>query len=368
MSENNISDFGICITRLINKEDLTRQEACDAFSVLLNNETSEMQQGAFLAALTAKGETKEEIAGSWEAIYENDTVKVSTDIDGPIVENCGTGMDTFKTFNISTGASLIAASDGIFMARHGARALTSKIGTVDMAEALGVDVECDAELAAASLKTSCMALFNGMSPKIHPVALGRILSQISFGSTLNIAASLASPVKVDIGVRGVYSREMIRPVVEVMKEIGYKKALVMHGTIDNMTAGMDEASVSGVTFCAELHEDGTISEFSFRPEDAGLVTHAPEALLSSGDISLEGKRFVELLEGRGEKVRLDAAALNAALIFYITQRSDSIKAGTEKALAILESSGATETLCRWVTAQNRDGSSGMEKLNRLRAN
>ncbi len=192
MSSMNIREFAGYITRLINKENLSREESYSAFSTVLKNETSEMQQGAFLAALTAKGETKEEIAGCWEAIYQHDTVKITSKIDGPIVENSGTGMDSYKTFNISTCASLIAASEGIAMARHGARAITSKCGTVDMAEALGVNVECEASLAAESLQKSGLALFNGMSPKIHPMALGRILSQISFGSTLNIAASLAS--------------------------------------------------------------------------------------------------------------------------------------------------------------------------------
>lgn len=368
MTSLNIRDFAAYITRLINRENLSREEAYNAFSTVLRNETSEMQQGAFLAALTAKGETKEEIAGCWEAIYQHDTVKVDPQIDGPVVENSGTGMDSFKTFNISTSASLIAASDGIAMARHGARAITSKCGTVDMAEALGIDVECEASLAAESLQKSGLALFNGMSPKIHPMALGRILSQISFGSTLNIAASLASPVKADIGVRGVYSKEMIRPVVEVMKEIGYKRAVVMHGAIDNASLGMDEASVSGETFCAELHEDGRISEFSFRPEEIGISTHAPDQLLASGDISHESRLFVDLLGGKGERARLDAAALNAGLIFYAASKEKSIREGTERALDILSAGTALDTLSTWVQAQNRDAASGIEKLQRIRGN
>ena len=151
-------EFGALITRLIQKNNLTRQEAKQAFITLLNNETSQMQQGAFLAALTAKGETAMEVAGSWEAIYDLDTTKVSMTPDLALVENSGTGMDTFKTYNISTAASIIAAAGNIPMAHHGARAITSLCGTVDMAE-----------------------------------ALGRILSQIFFGSTLNIAASLANP-------------------------------------------------------------------------------------------------------------------------------------------------------------------------------
>lgn len=364
----NIRNFGSVITKLISGENLTRKESYDAFSILLNNQTTEMQQGAFLAALTAKGETKEEIAGCWESIYENDTIKVSPSVNGPIVENCGTGMDTFKTFNISTSASLIAASEGVLMARHGARAITSKCGTVDMAEALGVDVECDATIAAESLEKTGIALFNGMSPNIHPMALGRILSQISFGSTLNIAASLASPVKADIGVRGVYSKDLIRPVTDVMKEIGYKRAFVMHGTIDNHHQGIDEASVSGTTFCAELKEDGSITEYSFHPEEIGISIHAPDTLASSGDLKKESLSFINLLKGNGDQARSDAAALNAGLIFYTTNMAKTIKEGTEKALNILNSGNALNKLEQWVSSQNRDAEKGLSTLNKLMAN
>ncbi len=144
--------FGTMIMRLIQKEDLSRNEARDAFLTILEDRTTEMQQGAFLSALTAKGETEEEVAGAWEAIYELDTEHVSLNGQTPLFENSGTGMGTFKTFNISTAASIIAASGGIRMARHGARAITSVCGTVDMAEALGVDVECDADVVAESIE------------------------------------------------------------------------------------------------------------------------------------------------------------------------------------------------------------------------
>lgn len=368
MENINIRDFAKTITRLINKENLTRKGAYNAFSVILNNNTTDMQQGAFLAALTAKGETKQEIAGCWQAIYENDTVKVTPNVNEPIVENCGTGMDSFKTFNISTCASLVAAADGIHMARHGARALTSLCGTVDIAEALGVDVECGAEMAAKSLEKSKLALFNGMSPTIHPKALGRILSQISFGSTLNIAASLASPVKADVGVRGVYSKEMIVPVIEVMKEIGYKKAIVFNGSINDNGLSIDEASIAGITYCAELLEDGNIREFSFTPEDAGLTTKTPDCLAPSSNIAEEARQLVSLISGNSNSARLDAVALNAGLIFYTYGRCKTIKEGTERALEILKSGKAYNTLTNWVEAQNRQPVEGLKKLQSINNN
>ena len=110
MSQTSNREFGAIITRLIQKENLTRNEAKQAFTSVLNNEITDMQQGAFLAALTAKGETKQEVAGSWEAIYDLDTTKVDLNTEIKPVDNSGTGMDTFKTFNISTAASIIVLS------------------------------------------------------------------------------------------------------------------------------------------------------------------------------------------------------------------------------------------------------------------
>lgn len=221
--EENLRDFGSKVDALIKGQDLTRAEAGDLFRQILNNEQPDLQQGAFLAAITAKGATPQEIAGIWEAIYEIDTVKVHPDVSGPLAENCGTGMDSIKTFNISTAASIVAAADGIRMAKHGARAITSKCGAVDILETLGVDVECDVSLVKRSIEEAGIGIFNGMSGKVHPQALYRILSQIRFGTVLNIAGSLANPALPTYGVRGVYSKEMVLPIAKAMKEIGYKR-------------------------------------------------------------------------------------------------------------------------------------------------
>ncbi|WP_084066541.1 anthranilate phosphoribosyltransferase [Desulfocicer vacuolatum] len=358
-------EFGGLITRLIRRENLDRDEANKAFEHILNDDVTAMHQGAFLAALTAKGETAHEVAGSWEAIYELDTNKVSLNGSNPVVENSGTGMDTFKTFNISTAASIIAASGGIRMARHGARAITSRCGTVDLAEALGVDVECHVDVVAKSIETAGLGLFNGMSPLIHPMALGRILSQISFGSTLNIAASLANPVMPDRAVRGVYAKEMILPVVEVMKAIGFKRALVLHGGINRSDKGMDEASVCGTTWCAELMENGDISQFQFLPGDFSLECHDPVDLAPEVDIINEPARFVALIRGREKGARYDAAILNAALIFYVAGKVDTIAAGIEAAAKALDGNGAFETLENWVSSQNSEPEQGLKKLDTL---
>ena len=149
---NELLWFGSKVQQLIDRQDLDRTTIKKMFTQVLNEEQPELQQGAFLAALAAKGESADEIVGAWEAIRELDTVKVALNVDKPILDNCGTGMDPLKTFNISTAASIIAASEGVVLARHGARAITSKCGTVDLAEELGVDVEAEVQVVKKSVE------------------------------------------------------------------------------------------------------------------------------------------------------------------------------------------------------------------------
>lgn len=353
--------FGQLVGKLIAGQNLCRDESYRAFCQVLGNEVSDLQQGAFLAALTSKGETADEVAGGWKAIYELDTIKVALN---DVVDNCGTGMDSFKTFNISTVASIIAAAGGVKLARHGARAISSVCGTVDLAESLGVDVESSVDLVAHSIEECGLGLFNGMSPQVHPMALGRILSQIHFGSPLNIAASLANPAMPGAGLRGVYSRELIQPVIEVMKAIGYEQAMVIHGCIDNSDLGMDEASVCGTTFAARL-QDGEIHRFSFVPEECGLTKHSPKELKADRDKKTAAIEAVRLLSGNVDGARRDAVLLNTALLFYLKEMVDDIREGVERAREILQSGKALDTLQRWVTAQNSSPSAGLKKLKGL---
>lgn len=365
MSREKAKEFGSVISRLIQSKNISRNESKAMFSQILRNEQSDMNQGAFLAAFAAKGETAEEIAGSWEAIYELDTEKVIPETELPLVDNSGTGMDSLKTFNISTAASIIAAANGITMAKHGSRAITSYCGTIDILEKLGVDVECDIEVVKKSIEKAGIGIFNGMSPKVHPQALGRILSQISFGTVLNIAASLANPALPKYGVRGVYSKEMLEPVAKVMKEIGYKKAIVVHGVTEDGTLGMDEASSLGETFIAELKEDGTITKYSFSPEDLGIKRATRDEVASLNNLEEEAIRMIALLTGKDSGSRSDIVCLNTALILYLMNQCDTIREGFDKAKDIIASGKAIRKLRDWVEKQNHNPQTGLSQLEKL---
>lgn len=357
--------FGGCVNDLIRGKSMSRAQAKDMFRQVLLNEQPDLQQGAFLAAITAKGATPQEIAGSWEAIYEIDTIKVTPNTSSPLVDNCGTGMDTLKTFNISTAASIIAAADGIVMAKHGARAITSKCGTVDIIEALGVDVECDTAMVKRSIEQAGIGLFNGMSPRVHPTALGRILSQIRFGTILNIAGSLANPAMPHYGARGVYSKEMLVPTIQTMKEIGYHRAFVFHGSNADGTKGMDEISTLGPTTVMELCEHGITSAYTITPQELGIAPPSEEDLLTSGDRELEAIRLLRLLNGEEQEARQDIVCLNTAPILVMMGRASDLREGVERARSILQSGKAVRKLQEWTRCQNADPSLGEGRFNVL---
>jgi len=358
--------FGNSITSLISGIDLNRKQTRELVSEILNNKQSEIHQGAFLAAITAKGPCPDEIAGAWDAIYDIDTVKIRPDTKQPMVDNCGTGMDSFKTFNISTAAAIVAAAGGICLARHGARAITSRCGTVDLCETLGVDVECPVETVKTSIEKVGIGLFNAMSPFVHPQALFRILSQMSFGSILNIAASLANPVMPKYGVRGVYAKQMISPVIETMKEIGFKRALAFHGTSGTGVGGIDELSPVGKSYVAELEPDGNILRYTVDPNSVGLMnTIKLKDIAARNDPREEAHRLLRLFTGIDKGPLYETICLNTAPIFYVTKEVDTLQKGVEKARDIIDSGQAMDKLWQWVQTQNRNPHAGKENLKAL---
>jgi len=361
-SDESLRDFGWKIQRLIRKEDLSREESYEMFRQVLLNEQPDLQQGAFLSALVSKGETHLEIAGAWQAIVELDTACVPDDLGRPLVENSGTGMDQLKTFNVSTAASVVAAAGGARLARHGARALTSSCGTVDLLDRIGIDVECDVETVVTSIKEAGIGLFNGMSPKVHPRSLGRILSQIRFGSTLNIAASLASPCRPTHALRGVYTKELVPKVCKVMKAIGYERAIIVHGFDSAHEKGMDEISTIGETLIHEFLPNGEERSFMLAPEDVGIRRADYSSIAATGDINKEAARFMKVISGTGHSECIDITCLNAGAILYLVGEADDLRAGVELSRDLIESGKALAKLSRWVTLQAHPSGQGVRKF------
>lgn len=344
--------MGQAITGLLNREDLCYEESYELFRGIILNRETEMQQGAFLAALTAKGASPEEIRGIWRAIMDFDTTRSHPQVEAPLVENTGTGMDRVKTFNVSTAAALVASACGVAVARHGSRSITSKMGTVDLAEHLGVDVEADVGCITRSIEQAGIGLFNGGSPQVHPTALARILGNISFGSVLNTAASLANPAGTRLAVRGVNLPAAVRPVAEIMRAIGYERAIVVHGLAADGSPALDEAGNIGDTLYALLEADGHITEGRFSPGEMGLATASADAIRTTGDAKIECRRFVSILAGRGRPEETDIVALNAALLLFVAGKAATLPEGVAPARQAMESGAALDRLRRWVACQN----------------
>ena len=341
-----IKDFGANLQQLITGRDLDGATAYEMFCDVLRNQQPDLQQGAFLAALVAKGETTEELYAAWRAIDEIDTVHVSPNVSTPICENSGTGMDGMNTINVSTAAAIVAAAGGVVMARHGARALSSRCGTVDLVEALDIAVECDADTVGKSIENAGIGVFNGMSPKIHPAALGRILSQIRFGSTLNIAASLAHPARPTVAVRGVYHPDMISKVAELMQRIGFSRAMIVCGEDAATGRCMDELSPCGTSHVAMVSPNG-ISTLRIEPEEAGITRSTLAEITWNGPLAQEQVRFLAVLKGQGEKALSDFVSLNAAAIFVVAGRAGTLREGVALGREILASGAAIERLALW---------------------
>lgn len=352
-----IKDFGTQVQRLIEGADLDGETAHALFCDVLRNVQSDLQQGAFLAALVAKGETTDELYAAWRAIDELDTRHVTPEVKGPICENSGTGMDGLNTINVSTAAAIVAAAGGVIMARHGARALSSQCGTVDLAEALGIEVECDVATVGRSIERTGIGLFNGMSPQTHPEALGRILSQIRFGSTLNIAASLAHPARPSCALRGVYHPDLTERVAALMQRIGYTKAWVVCGMDETSGRFMDEISPCGTTRICELSAQGLRTTF-IEPEDAGITRRALPSVLRNGSPDAERERFLAALDGSGEEALEDFICLNAAAILRIMERVADLPEGVEKSRELIRSGAAIKKLEEWRKAQKSEPGPG----------
>ena len=361
--ESSLREFGLNIQCLIEKHPLTRETCHAMFRQLLENSQPDLHQGAFLAALAAKGETVQEIAGAWEAILELDTTKIDINKDnGPLVENSGTGMDALKTFNVSTAAAVVAASGGVRMARHGARALTSMCGTVDLLDELGIDVACSVDRVGCSIDRAGIGIFNGMSPRVHPNALFRILSQIRFGSTLNIAASLASPCQPTHGLRGVYAEPVIGKVSEIMQAIGYQRAMVVHGFDADGLKGMDEISTLGPTAVEEFYPDGSRTSYRLEPEDMGLKRSIYPAVAATGDVRREALRFMQVIAGVRYAERIDLVCANAGAILYVAGRAADLPSGVKASRELIESGRALKKMCRWIVTQGDDQQRGLQRF------
>lgn len=363
--ENRWRDFGAIVARLTHGENITREEAKECWRQICEEEQTDLQQGGFMGALQAKGATPEEVAGTFEALYEYDTIKVEVDTPEPLIDNCGTGADTLKTLNISTGAAIIAAAQGLYVVRHAARAISSNCGAVDVVEAFGVNVESAPELPKKSIENAGICVWNAFLPSVHPKTLARVLSQIRFGSAINLVGPLLNPTMPEYKVMGVPNKEMIDIEVRTLKELGFKRAFVMHGLDDESGKGMDEVSTLGVTHVAELMEDGSIEKYEITPEDFGIKRGTFEELASTKDVQQDALGLLRVLSGKDTGPRADIVCLNTAPLLTVMGKANDLKMGVDMARQAIGDGRTLEKLRDWVTWQNETPEDGIPTLEEM---
>lgn len=332
------------IVKIVNKEDLTYEEAYTVMNEIMSGKTTATQNAAFLAALStksARAETTDEIAGCAAAMRAHAT-KVETDME--LFEIVGTGGDNAHSFNISTTSALVAAAGGMKVAKHGNRAASSSCGTADCLEALGVNIEQEPELCVELLEKVGMCFFFAQKYHTSMKYVGAIRKELGFRTVFNILGPLTNPGSPKIQLLGVYDEYLVEPLAQVLINLGVKRGMVVYGQ-----EKLDEISMSAPTTVCEF-QDGWFKTYTITPEEFGLARCTKEDL--AGGTPEENARMTrEILKGaRGPK--RDAVLMNAGAALYLGGRADTMKAGIALAAELIDSGKAYETLERLIEVSN----------------
>ncbi len=317
-------------------EPLSQSESGALFSGLVQGDLGQPEISALLVALKMKGECPEEIAGAVEAIRK--AARPFPDVEGPLVDCCGTGGDGHHTLNISTAVALVAASAGLKMVKHGNGAVSSKCGSANLLEALGIPLQVPPERARNCLEeTGFCFLF---APFYHPgIGFAMPVRQALKTRTIfNLLGPLVNPAGPGTQLLGVYDPRHLDTMAETLARLGCNRALVVHGS------GLDEIAVHGPTQARQL-ENGRITGLVIEPATAGIDRHPLESL-RGGDIDFNKRALLELLGGQGNPAYRDAVAINTGALLNLAGRAADLQAGTAIALELLASGAVRERLTR----------------------
>lgn len=333
------------IVKIVNKEDLTYDEAYTVMNEIMSGQTSETQNAAFLAALStksARAETTDEIAGCAAAMRAHAT-RVETGME--LFEIVGTGGDHAQSFNISTTAALVAAAAGMKVAKHGNRAASSQCGTADCLEALGVNIHQNPKKCLELLKEAGMCFFFAQEYHTSMKYVGAIRKELGFRTVFNILGPLTNPGTPTMQLLGVYDEYLVEPLAQVLLNLGIRRGMVVYGQDK-----LDEISMSAATTVCEIR-DGWFRTFVLTPEEFGFERCSKEDL-KGGTPKENAEITLAILKGEKGPKR-NAVLLNAGAALYIGEKADSIKAGIALAEELIDSGKALDTLYRLIEGSNR---------------
>lgn len=333
------------IVKIVNKEDLTYDEAYTVMNEIMSGETTPTQNAAFLAALStksAKAETTDEIAGCAAAMRDNAT-KVDTGMD--IFEIVGTGGDNAQSFNISTTSALVAAAGGMKVAKHGNRAASSLCGTADCLEALGVNIQQSPNRCIELLKEAGMCFFFAQKYHTSMKYVGPIRKELGFRTVFNILGPLTNPGSSKMQLLGVYDEYLVEPLAQVLINLGVKRGMVVYGKDK-----LDEISMSAPTAVCEF-KDGWFKSYTIAPEDFGFERCTKDEL--KGGTPEENAKITREILGGAKGHKRNAVLMNAGAALYIGGKAETLKGGIALAAKIIDSGKALETLDKLITVSNR---------------
>ena len=333
------------IVKIVNKGDLTYDEAFTVMNEIMSGETTPTQNAAFLAALStksARAETTDEIAGCAAAMRSHAT-RVETGMD--VLEIVGTGGDNAGSFNISTTTALVCAAGGIKVAKHGNRAASSLCGTADCLEALGVNIDQSPEKCVELLKEVGMCFFFAQKYHSSMKYVGPIRKELGFRTVFNILGPLTNPAMPTMQLLGVYDEYLVEPLAQVLVSLGVKRGMVVYG-MDKL----DEISLSAPTKICEI-KDGWFKSTVIKPEDFGFERCTKEDL--KGGAPAENAQITrDILNGQKGHKR-NAVLMNAGAALYIGGKAESMKEGVALAAELIDSGKATATLEKLIEVSNK---------------
>jgi anthranilate phosphoribosyltransferase len=329
------------IMSLSRKQDLPYETAEAVMNEIMTGEATPVQMSAYLTALSLKGETTDEITASASGMRAH-CIRLLHDVDA--LEIVGTGGDHAKTFNISTTAALIAAAAGIPVAKHGNRSASSQCGAADVLEALGVNINIPPEKSAELLKKIGICFLFAQNYHIAMKYVAPIRRELAIRTVFNILGPLTNPAGAKMELMGVYDRELVEPLAQVLCNLGVKSAMVVHGN-----DGLDEISLSAPTFVCEV-KDGWVRSYTITPEQFGFERCAKEDL--QGGLPEENADILRAVL-RGERgARRDAVVLNAAAAMFVAGRYETIEAAVKVAADVIDSGKAFEKLDEFIRFSN----------------
>lgn len=329
------------ISKIIEKEDLSYDEAKEVMSEIMDGAASESQIASFLTSLRMKGETINEIT-AFASVMRDKAIKITS--DSHVMDIVGTGGDGVGTFNISTTASFVVAAGGVKIAKHGNRSASSKSGAADVLESLGANITISSEQSTKLLNEIGICFMFAQTYHSSMKYAAPVRKEIGIRTIFNILGPLSNPASAELQIMGVFDKKLVEPLAQVLSNLGVKRGMVIFGD------GLDEATVSGKTTVCEIN-NGTLTNYEIDPQELGLGIYDLSEI-KGGTPEENAQITKDIFEGKEKGAKLDIVILNSALALYCADKGKTIKDCVALAKKLIEDGSALAKLNQFIALTN----------------